>query len=181
MNLQKLNPWNWFQHEENESISRNAVPVKRDLAEQNLHRSFEPVLNLHREIDRMFDEVFSHFGNTFSSPVAGNFFRPNADISGSENKYEVTLDVPGMKTSDIQIELHGNTLHVRGEKQENSETKDKQFYRVERSCGMFQRTLTLPEDADGNDIHADLSDGVLKISIPRKQTAEKDVRRISIN
>ena len=70
---------------------------------------------------------------------------------------------------------------IKGEKEERSEDKDKHYYHVERSYGSFQRTLALPEDAIADEIKANLDKGVLKLEIPRREPANQEVKRISIN
>lgn len=201
MNLQKLNPWNWFKHEESHPRDAGQVPVTRERnpsANEDRHfpLSYHPVFRLHEEIDRLFDSAFSEVGfprlglpstrRLFDAALPDwrneRWLRPNVDVAGDEKKYEISLDLPGLTEKDISVEVRGDTLIVKGEKQETlDESKDKKFYRVERRYGSFQRTLSLPEDADADAIQASLRNGVLTLEIPRKQVAEKsDVKRIPI-
>jgi len=187
MNMNILNPWNWFKHEESERASHGQVPVQKNAAyNMGLPSAFAPLGDFHREIDQMFDNAFRNFGLpslfTNSNSASGAFFRPQVDISASDKAYEIVLDVPGMKEDELAIEVQGESLVVRGEKQENKEEKDKHFYRVERSYGTFQRTLALPDDADTDAISAKLKDGVLTLSIQRKKVPEnKNAKRIAIS
>lgn len=106
------------------------------------------LFRLHHDMNQLFDNVFNTFGmpslwnnsaenglfdNQFSSQ-----FRPNIDVTGDEHKYQVTLDVPGLKEEDLAIELSGEILTIKGQKEESNEEKDKHFYRVERSLGHFK-------------------------------------------
>lgn len=70
---------------------------------------------------------------------------------------------------------------ISGNKEEKSEQKDQHYYRIERSYGAFRRTLALPEDADKEAISANMKDGVLELTIPRKALPRKDIRQIPIN
>jgi len=192
MKLLTLNPWNWFKHEENSARS-DQVPSVRDA---NGNRSndtyfpadFHPAMRLHQEIDRLFDSAFAGFGfpstrRLFDTSWADQqWLRPNVDVAGDANKYEIKLDLPGLTEKDINIEVRGDTLVVKGEKQESVEdNKDKKFYRVERRYGSFQRTLSLPNDAAVDDISATLKNGVLTLEIPRRELKEQaDVKRIAI-
>ncbi len=187
MDLEKLKPWNWFKHEEGGSDSDRRIPVKR--GERGMPAG--SLMRLHDEMDRWFDDAFKSFGmpsratrfepgKLFESGMRG-FFRPQIDICGDENCYEISLDVPGLKEEDLSLEIEGDVLSIKGSKEERSEDKDKHYYRVERSYGSFQRTLALPDDADAEKITASLDKGVLKLEIPRRQAAEKDVKRISIS
>lgn len=192
MNLEKLNPWNWFKHEEG-AEKTNSIPVTRDQAPGIAGdlSAGSPLLGLHREMDRLFDDAFRSFGmpslrqgipGLYSSDSSmSQFFRPQIDVSGDESRYEIALDVPDMSESDISIDVHGDVLTIKGHKEQREENKDKQYYRVERSYGSFQRTLSLPDDANADEIKAELKKGVLRLEIPRRQLAEKDVKRIPIS
>lgn len=189
MDLKKLNPWNWFKHEEGEQRAATQVPVKREQAgDTAIQRLAEhhPVTRLHREVDRIFNETFNAFGMPWQSGGSNDSidtsapFLPSIDISGNEKSYEISLDVPGHSNDDLSLEVQGDRLIIRGHKEDKVESSDKQYYRVERHAGAFQRTLSLPEDASADDITAQLNDGVLHLEIPRVETPRQDVKRINI-
>lgn len=199
MNLSKLNPWNWLKHEEEgvrhaanltvaqtDSNASSRSPIARTALGNGRP---DTLLRLHREFEQLFDDVWNSFGGSTMFPhtrsealggILGDY-KANLDVSGDEKSYEIALDVPGLSESDISIDVSGNILTIQGSKEERKEdTSGKQFYRVERSYGAFQRTLSLPDDADANDIQAALKDGVLTLQIPRHEVAERDVKKISI-
>ncbi|MCP4433026.1 MAG: Hsp20 family protein [Gammaproteobacteria bacterium] len=191
MNLEKLNPWNWFQHEE-EGVKGHAIPVTRD--DSDMHAGLTgagSLFRLHRDMDRWFDDALNSFGMPLSRPglpssrqpsaAMSNFFRPQIDVSADDNSYEIALDVPDMSESDISVEVKDDMLLIKGQKEDRREDQDKHFYRVERSYGSFQRTLALPGDANADEIKADLEKGVLRLQIPRRETTKQDVRHISIS
>lgn len=197
MNLQKLNPWNWFKHEESQMREPHHAPVAQkqtgNAVSARGHFDTHPIVKLQQEIDRLFDTAFSGFGlpglpRSLADSAVGwagqnqNWLRPQVDIAGDESKYEIHLDLPGLTEKDVSIELHGDALVIKGEKQETLEDqKNKHYYRTERYYGSFQRTLSLPEDAARDDISARLKDGVLTLQIPRREVPEsKDIKRISI-
>jgi len=180
MNLEKLAPWNWFKKEEETS---GPVPVRRESSEvvPASSATVHPVLQLQEQIDRLFDDVFRGFGLTRNAPAwPANINRPAVDVAGDESGYEITLEVPGIKKSDLHVDVRGDTLYIHGEKSEQSENRDRHYYRVERSYGSFQRILSLPEDADADAIKATLEDGVLTVRIPRKAEAVPESRRIEV-
>lgn len=196
MNLQKLNPWNWFSHEDNDTDNTAQIPLQREDASRTplspwRQRDQHPILQLHQQIDRLFDDAFRGFGMSSLrvSPAQqdwpgtglANAYRPQIDVSGDDRQYEITLDVPGLSENDLSIELKGDMLVVGGQKEEKNEQKDKQFYCVERSYGAFQRILSLPTDASADDVQARLKDGVLTLVIPRSQAEQADVKRIDIS
>ncbi|MCF7498259.1 Hsp20/alpha crystallin family protein [Vibrio sp. L5-1] len=204
MNIEKLTPWNWFKHEDD---SKNQIPVSKNEAfsevisgENTIASSQKSALGsliqLQNQMDRLFEEAWQRFGiQGFShgapigSLLENNLFGPQAlysnraklDISSSENGYEISVELPGLSDDEIQVELSANTLIVKGQMQEEKESKDKQYYRMERSMGTFQRTLSLPEDIDKDNISASMKNGLLVIQIPRKATKNDNVKRISIS
>lgn len=188
LNLQKLNPWNWFKHETDEASRQQQIPVMRSQAGAMQPASgVDSFVRIHREMERLFDDVFSAFGFPVNSVFSGEqsvspeLYRPQTDVSGDEKQYEVTIDVPGLNESDITVEVKGDTLLIKGHKEETNEQKDKHYYRVERRSGSFQRILSLPDDANPDEIKAGLQDGVLKLEIPRRALPQQDIRRIEIS
>ncbi len=192
MNLKKLNPWNWFKHEEKEQ-AEGAVPVHMSPAQgagkPALQQDLHPVLRMHQEMNRLFDEMFQAFswpGGNQGVPAAGrdagiwSAFRPSIDVSGDEERYEITLDVPGFKESELDISLQDDVLVIRGKKETEHAQNDKHYYRVERQYGEFRRVLNLPEDAAHEAIRANLKDGVLRLEIPRTALPEPVGKRIEI-
>jgi HSP20 family protein len=191
MNLEKFKPWNWFKHEENGTGKGHQIPVNRSEAENLPLAGPGSLMSLHRDMDCWFDDAFKSFGmpslesNLQSRAMPGislsNIHRPQIDVSVDANCYEINLDVPGLTESDLSLEVKDDVLTIKGEKEERSEDKDKHYYRVERSYGSFQRTLALPDDAIGDEIKANLDRGILRLEIPRRETATQEVKRISIN
>jgi len=191
MNLQTLAPWNWFKHED--VAPDSTIPVKRNFSNSNLpSRNEHPMLQLHQEIDRLFEQTFKTlpwFSSSLGDVATGGFFqnlgfRPQLNISSDDQQYHISLKVPGLKEEDVTLELNqNNTLSVRGKKSQESETNDRQYYRVERSYGEFQRLLALPEDSDTDKIRAILKDGVLEIFLPKKPMAagQAATKKIPIN
>lgn len=179
MELNKLNPWNWFKHEEAHK-GESSVPVKREDHPVNRGPSGFPgdIWQLHREMDRLFDETFKGLGwpslRTFSKQGEASLaFTPKLDVASAEKEYTITLEAPGLEEKDIQLDLQDHTLFIRGEKRQENEEKDKHFYRIERSYGQFQRVLELPQDVDTDAIQAKMNKGVLTLTLPRKEDTEK--------
>lgn len=189
MNLQQLNPWNWFTHEETNKTS--TIPVKREdkvVEKAAPNATAHPMLRLHREIDRLFDDAFRGFSlPAFNSrwsddgifSTAG--FQAKLNVASDDKAYHISLEAPGLTEKDISLELNKGVLTVRGEKKEESETKDRHYYRVERSYGSFQRVLALPDDCDHSSINASMKNGVLDISVARKALPASETKRIPIN
>ncbi|MDD3620001.1 MAG: Hsp20/alpha crystallin family protein [Desulfobulbaceae bacterium] len=186
MDIKKFAPWNWFKKEEEEGGS--TVPVLRADAPQALPESgvLNPIVQLHREMDRLFDNAFRGFGlsplrSDFFTPLtASGLLKPQVDIGATDKEYSITVEVPGVDEKDVRVEIANNTLTIRGEKKQEKEEKDKNYYRVERSYGSFQRVLSLPEDADQDGVKASFKKGVLTIAMPRKPLPKAEVKQIEI-
>ena len=152
----------------------------------------ESLFQLHREVDRLFDEAFRGFGLGFPRlnlpastpsllPQWQGVLRPSLDIHETEKQYVITLEVPGVEEKDIQLTLDDDVLWVRGEKRQEEERKDAQYHFVERSYGSFQRALNLPADANQDAINASFKNGVLTITLDkREQPAASGARQIPI-
>jgi len=187
MNIEKFKPWNWFKHEEDDNGRGQAIPVSRVQAENRAG----PLLGLQREMDRWLEDAFKSLGVDASLSRFGSngeadagmpgFYRARLDVSADDNCYEIRLDVPGLSESDLTLEVRDDLLVVKGEKEVRSEDENRHFYRVERSYGSFQRTLSLPDDANADEIRANLDKGVLKLEIPRREVAEQAVKRIPVS
>lgn len=186
MNIKKLAPWNWFKNEEEEAGAN--VPVKRTDVRPSFSKGAEtnPIVQLHREMDRLFENAFRGFGMTpfrtdiFPS-ITADLLKPQVDIGATEKEYSITAEVPGVDEKDVKIEIANNTMTICGEKKQEKEEKDKNYYRVERSYGSFQRILSLPEDADQENIKATFKKGILTIKIPKKSLPKTEVKQIEIN
>ena len=105
-------------------------------------------------------------------------FTPSADLAETDEEFLLTMDLPGMKTEDVKVELHAGDLWVTGERKEEKEEKGKTFHRTERRYGEFRRAFTLPKDVDEEHIEATFNEGVLKIRVPK--TEEYKPRHIEV-
>jgi HSP20 family protein len=105
-------------------------------------------------------------------------FAPPVDIYEDEHKLVLKLEVPGVKESDLDIQVEGRTLTVRGERKFASKEKQENFHRVEHRYGTFARSLTLPNTVDAENVKATYDAGVLQIELAKK--AEAKPRQIKI-
>lgn len=182
MKMNKLAPWNWFKNEEEQQGTM--MPVRRDESRKYVSH---PLLQIHDEIDRMFNDFFKGFGfpeKSFWSDLPATqtgWLKPTCDIAANDKEYTITAELPGVDEKNIELELVNDTLKIKGEKKQETEEKEKNYYRVERSYGSFQRTLTLPEDSDRDKINATFKNGIMTITIPRKTTGKPPAKKIDIN
>ena len=123
----------------------------------------------------VFDDFFKPWNEWFDNGgLWGKVMNvPAVNITEQKNDYLVSLAAPGLKKEDFKIDVDGNMLTISSEKEETKEEKDKRFTRKEYNYSSFSRSFTLPEEINKEKIEAKYEDGVLKISLPRKEEAKK--------
>jgi len=125
-----------------------------------------PYRGLTSDIDRFFND-FS-LGLWDSDTV----WYPTADLTETDDAYEVHAELPGMKKDDIKISFHNNILSINGEKKQEKKTDKKNYHRVERVYGKFERCFRLPDDVKSDEIKAKYKNGVLVVTIPKSEKAK---------
>ena len=144
-------------------------------------REDEALYPMRREMDRLFDEFFRGFEMEPWRGENGGRFNPSLNVSESDDAIEATLELPGLSEDDIEITLVGDRLTVTGEKRDEEEEHGKNYFRRERSYGYFRRTIPLPSDTvDADKVDAKFDTGVLKITMPKRETAQTQAKRISV-
>src|ERR1039457_3416593 len=119
------------------------------------------VWNPFRELDEMQNRLTSFFGGSFNRLGNGNGglrladWSPEVDITEDEKEYLVKADLPEMKKDDVKVTIENGVLSISGERKSEKEEKGKKFHRIERSYGSFERTFTMPEDADASKMKAE--------------------------
>lgn len=123
----------------------------------------------------VFDDFFKPWNEWFDNGgLWGKVMNvPAVNITEQKNDYLVSLAAPGLKKDDFKIDVDGSMLTISSEKEETKEEKDKRFTRKEYNYSSFSRSFTLPEEINKEKIEAKYEDGVLKISLPRKEEAKK--------
>ncbi len=164
---------------------RDLIPLnrKRDVTARRAEEQ-HPLLTLHREINRMFDDVFRGFDlSPFGQRIAdhGMFNQglgwPNVEISEAAGEITVTAELPGLAEKDIDVQLAGGILIISGETKSDSEDKERLF--SERYYGRFERRIPL-DGVDEDKVSASFKNGLLTIKLPRSDQLSK-VKRIAIN
>jgi HSP20 family protein len=105
---------------------------------------------------------------------------PDMDILEQEGKLVVRMDLPGLKREDIDVAIEGDMLVASGQRTEEKETKEEDYYCVERSSGSFRRAVRLPEGAKADEIEAACKDGVLEVKIPRLAAPEPKKLKVDV-
>lgn len=143
----------------------------------------DPFLSLHREVNRLFDDVLRGFDSRL--PALGRFSSfggggwPNVEVSDGEKEIRVTAEVPGLEEKDIEVLLEDGVLTLKGEKRSETEDKDRQF--SERFYGRFERRIPLGYEVEDDKVSADFKNGVLTVALPKTERAQAKAKRIAIN
>ena len=181
MAITKLNRWNWFKREHEQTL-----PVRRNEPGESVPAT--PLDQFHAEFDRMVESMFSGFGlsnpafrsGAMPSRMGDVAIRPKVDVYGTDKEYVVQADLPGVDEKDLSVEIEGDVLILSAEKHSEEKVEDKGYYRVERASGAFRRVLNLPEDVDRDKIAAKLEKGVLCVTMPRTGAAKSSSRKIDV-
>jgi HSP20 family protein len=139
-----------------------------------------PFLALHREMNRLFDDVFRGFDLTpfgFDRGFERTIGWPNIEVSDTDKEMKVTAELPGLDEEDVELELANGVLAIKGEKKTEIEDKDRLF--SERSYGRFERRIPV-EDIDEEKVSASFRNGVLTVTLPKTAQAQRQVKRIAI-
>jgi HSP20 family protein len=138
------------------------------------------IANNRSNIENIFEEFFNDFNRI--SPLLSETMRtsllPRLNISETDNKYFIEAELPGVKQSDLELKLDNNILLIKGKSEESKESKERNYFMRERYYGSFQRSLTLPNNINENDITANFKDGILNIEITKK--LENSTKNIEI-
>ena len=168
------------------------LPVKSETsaASASVGNRTSPFETLRREIDRLFDDLHP-FG--WRLPSTRSMFEfeaprlraewpiaPAMDLVDNKDEYEITAELPGIDEKNVEIKLSDRTLTIKGEKQEDKEEKENNYYRRERLFGSFERSFRIPESVDADKIEASFKKGELTVTLPKKPKAQKPAKKINV-
>lgn len=164
---------------------RDLIPWGRGSSQMpSIYQDVErnPFLSLHREMNRLFDDVFrgldmpsAAFGRL---PATGTNW-PNVEISDTDKELRVIAEVPGLAEKDIEVLLEDGVLTLRGERKSEMEDKDRQF--SERFYGRFERRIGVGSEIEQDKVNASFENGVLTVTLPKMENAQHKAKHIAIN
>ena len=134
--------------------------------------SRSPVRSLRRELDRFFEDIIPLRWFEESEEIGEHLWAPRADMSETEDKYTVHMDLPGVSKKDLKVNLEDDMLTISGERKVDETQKGEDFYRRERSYGSFYRGFTIPKSVKQDKIEATFKDGVLTVNIPKVEKSK---------
>ncbi len=187
-----------IKQEENPEMKNDAKTKKKSKTKQKskdiqLRRnraltSLSPMTRFFNEMTRFFDEYFWRpfdffFPEAFDLALMEDkpFFRtPLANIVEKGDRYEIKAELPGLDKGDLEITIHDGMLEIKGEKKEEHEEKKKGYLRREYSSSSYFRCFKLPDNIDEDKIDASLKQGLLKITLPKKEIEQKEKKKINV-
>jgi HSP20 family protein len=133
-----------------------------------------------REVEEMFRQYAPVFGRGVRRNGDGGDWTPVADIIETDKEYVIKAELPEVKKEDVKVTLDNNVLTISGERRQEKEHKDGNEIRVESLYGTFSRSFSLPENVDAKSVRAESKDGVLRVRIPKTETAAAKPVQIEI-
>ncbi len=130
------------------------------------------------EIQRRFEDFWPARFSAARFPFESTEWVPAIDMYEKDDTYVVKAELPGMKEEDVDVQIIGDRIAIKGEKRSEEEIKEENYFRSERSYGSFLRSIDLPPDANRDKIEATYEDGVLEVSIPKKAAVKP--KKISV-
>jgi HSP20 family protein len=122
-----------------------------------------------REFNTFNERLGTFLGRGWDSPLSTTAWNPSVDIFENDNEVVFKAELPGMNVNDIEVKLENNILLLKGERRFERETDEKNYHRIEREYGTFSRSFALPAAVNGEKVTAEYKDGVLKVTLPKKE------------
>ena len=134
---------------------------------------------------RSFKPFYGDFGSWFDEAAentAGDgHWHPSVDVYETDDSYVLKADLPGVTKEDIKIDINKNTLTIKGEKKSEEKVEKENYVRVERSYGSFSRSFSLSDKVNTENIKANYKDGVLEITLPKKEEVKPKEIKVEVN
>jgi HSP20 family protein len=140
-------------------------------------RPMRELTTLRDEMDRLWDRMFRGWPTT---EFPRTEWIPTFDVSETKDSVVVKAEVPGMDPKDIDISLADGILTLKGEKKQEREEKEENYYLTESSYGSFSRSIRLPHEVQGDKVKANCKNGILKITMPKSEEAKKKEIKVKV-
>jgi HSP20 family protein len=140
-----------------------------------------PMARLHQEMNRLFSDAVRGFGEGGEAGGEEWVFNPVVDVEQQDRHYEITVELPGVRPEDVNVEVQQDMLMISGSKERKQTSGEGENRRSERMYGSFRRAFRLPDDVRQDEIRASFNDGVLTVSVPREESRQQSqARRIEV-
>jgi len=141
-----------------------------------------PFYSLQREMNSLFDNFFRGFEVAPHGSASGTMgvFCPSIDVKENEKEFIIKAELPGVEEKDIDVTVTGDAVTIRGEKKQEKEDKNKNYYYMERSYGSFSRVIPLDAEIESEKAEASFKNGILDIKIPKNQIPKAKGTKVAI-
>ena len=141
-----------------------------------------PFYSLQKEMNNIFDNFFRGFEVAPRGFAAGGIgsFTPSIDVKENDKEFIIKAELPGVEEEDVEVTVANDSVTIKGEKKEEREDKDKNYYYMERSYGSFSRVIPLDAEIESAKAEASFKNGILDIKIPKNQKAKVKGTRVAI-
>ena len=140
--------------------------------------AFRGQSTLQDQINRLFNDAFER--TSFSQESNLTAWAPAVDIHENEHELVVNADLPGVEAKDLDIRVENNILTIRGERKFEKKVNEDSYLRVERAYGSFSRSFSLANTVNADGIKADYQDGVLTLTVPKREEAKPKQIKVSV-
>ena len=131
---------------------------------------FFELTSLQERVNQLFSQAFGGFeGLGFGQPITSPNFLPPVDILEDDHNIKLKAEIPGVKVEDLAVTLENNVITITGERKFKDEEEEDNFHRIERRYGKFTRSFTLPAGVDSANVNAMFEDGVLNVTLPKRE------------
>ena len=141
-------------------------------------KPFRELERVRREMDRLWDSFFDERLTRRGEEVRE--WLPSVDVAETDKDIVVKAEIPGIDPNDIDISLANDLLTIKGEKKQEKEEKEENYHLVERSYGVFTRSVRLPGQVQNDRISASYKDGILKVTLPKSEETKKKEIKIKV-
>jgi HSP20 family protein len=139
----------------------------------------DPFMTLHREMNRLFDDVFRGFDMAPFGGVSRMASWPHVEVVDNDKDVRISAELPGLEDKDVEVLIGDGVLTIRGEKKSAIEDKERAF--SERTYGRFERRIPLAWEVEDDKIEASFKNGVLTVTLPKSAESRSEVKRIAVN
>lgn len=132
-----------------------------------------------RDLEGQFNRLFGELGRDYD--VFERVWSPAVDLKETDQAYTLEADLPGLKKEDIELMVVDNMITIKGERKQEEKVEEKGYHRFERRYGAFQRSFEIPGGFDSEKVTAKFEDGVLRVTLPKREEAKPKHIEVRVN
>ncbi len=158
----------------------NMLTLRNPLNNLTRWDPFRELDELHNRLGTLFGRAPARKDGTKEETRTIAEWAPLVDIIEDEKEYLIKAELPEIKKEDVKVRMENGVLNISGERTYEKEDKDRKYHRIERAYGSFERSFTVPEDADATKVNAEFKDGVLKVHLAKDETAKPKAVEVKV-